>query len=86
MLFIFTLSCPSIPEIRKQTLLDLVMRSSECLSCAQVSGAVKGLDSTFCGIASPLRVRSVSTGHSISIEAKLEIWMDSPTYNQVAYE
>lgn len=89
-LFICAYLCPGIPKIRKQKLLDLVMWSSECLRCAEFSGAVKRFNSTFYGIASPLRARSVSAGHfhftSISIEVKLEICMDSPTYNQVAYE
>lgn len=85
-LFIFTCLCPGIPKIRKQTPLDLVMWSPECSRCAQFSGAVKRLSSAFCGIASQLRGRSVSAGHSISIEVKLEICIDSPTYNQVAYE
>lgn len=58
----------------------------ECLRSALFSSAVKRPKSTFCDTVSPLRVRSVSTGHSGSVEVKPEISMDLPTYNQVAYE
>lgn len=75
-----------IPKIRKQAPLYLGVQSHECLRSAQFSSAVKRLNSTSCDAVSPLRVRSVSTGHSGSIEVKLEICMDLPIYNQVAYE
>lgn len=58
----------------------------ECLRSAQFSSTVKKLKSTFCDMVSPLRVRSVSAGHSGSIEVKPEICMDLPICNQVAYE
>lgn len=82
-LFIFTSLCPDIPKTRKQTPLELFMWSSECLRCSYCSDAEKTLNSTFCGIASPLRIRSVTTGHSIFIEVRLGICMDWPIYHQV---
>lgn len=77
---------PDIPKIRKQTPLCLGMQSHECLRPAQFSSAVKRLNSTFCDTVSPLRVRSVSAGHSGSIEVRPEICTDLPIYSQVAYE
>lgn len=84
--FLLTSLHSDIPKIRKQTPLYLGVQSHECLRAAQFSSAVKRLSSTFCDTVSPLRVRSVSAGHSGSIEVKLQICMDLPTYSQVAYE
>lgn len=84
--FLLTSLHPDIPTIRKQTSLCLDMQSYECLRPAQFSSAVRKVNSTFCDTVSPLRVRSVSTGHSGSIEVKPEICVDLPIYNQVAYE
>lgn len=83
--FLLTSLHPDIPKIRKQTPLCLGC-NPECLRSALFSSAVKRPNSTFCDTVSPLRVRSVSTGHSGSVEVKPEISMDLPTYNQVAYE
>lgn len=84
--FLLTSLHPDIPKIRKQMPLCLGMLSHECLRSAQFSSTVKKLKSTFCDTVSPLRVRSVSTGHSGSIEVQPEICMDLPICNQVAYE